>query len=46
MEFEEGNTRDAYGRLLAYVYLDGVSVQDMLLKEGFARVAYIMGSTL
>ncbi|WP_423798305.1 thermonuclease family protein [Neobacillus sp. SAB-20_R2A] len=39
---EEGNTRDAYGRLLAYVYVDGKSVQEILLKEGFARVAYVM----
>lgn len=42
MEFEQGNTRDSYGRLLAYVYFDGKSVQETLLKEGFARVAYIM----
>ena len=42
MEFEQGNTRDSYGRLLAYVYVDGKSVQETLLKEGFARVAYIM----
>lgn len=39
---EEGNTRDAYGRLLAYVYVDGKSVQESLLKEGLARVAYVM----
>jgi micrococcal nuclease len=42
MEFEQGNTRDSYGRLLAYVYFDGKSVQETLLKEGFARVAYII----
>ncbi|MGG3468993.1 thermonuclease family protein [Neobacillus pocheonensis] len=42
LEFEPGNTRDSYGRLLAYVYVDGQSVQETLLKEGFARVAYIM----
>jgi micrococcal nuclease len=42
MEFEQGNTRDSYGRLLAYVYVDGLSIQETLLKEGFARVAYIM----
>lgn len=39
---EEGNTRDSYGRLLAYVYVNGKSVQESLLKEGFARVAYVM----
>jgi micrococcal nuclease len=42
IEFEQGIHRDAYGRLLAYVYADGQSVQEILLKEGFARVAYIM----
>ncbi|MEH7418640.1 thermonuclease family protein [Neobacillus drentensis] len=42
IEYEQGNIRDAYGRLLAYVYIDGQSVQGTLLKEGFARVAYIM----
>jgi micrococcal nuclease len=42
MELEQGNTRDLYGRLLAYVYVDGKSVQETLLTEGFARVAYIM----
>lgn len=42
MELEQGNTRDSYGRLLAYVYVDGKSVQEARLKEGFARVGYIM----
>lgn len=42
LEFEQGNTRDSYGRLLAYVFVDGESIQEKLLKEGYARVAYIM----
>lgn len=42
LELEQGDARDSYGRLLAYVYVDGKSVQETLLKEGFARVAYIM----
>jgi micrococcal nuclease len=42
LEFEEGNSRDSYDRLLAYVFINGDSVQEKLLKEGFARVAYIM----
>ncbi|MBD7963278.1 thermonuclease family protein [Fictibacillus norfolkensis] len=33
--------RDKYGRLLAYVYADGKSVQESLLKKGLARVAYV-----
>lgn len=42
IELENGNTRDDYGRMLAYVYVDGKSVQETLLEEGYARVAYIM----
>ncbi|MEH7251183.1 thermonuclease family protein, partial [Neobacillus niacini] len=34
--------KDSHGRLLAYVYVDGESVQGTLLKEGYARVAYVM----
>ncbi|MCY8487160.1 thermonuclease family protein [Bacillus atrophaeus] len=41
MEFDKGDHRDKYGRLLAYVYVDGKSVQETLLKEGLARVAYL-----
>ena len=33
--------RDKYGRFLAYVYVDGKSVQEELLKNGLARVAYV-----
>lgn len=32
---------DQYGRLLAYIYVDGKSVQETLLEEGYARVAYV-----
>lgn len=42
LEFEQGNIRDSYGRLLANVYVDGISIQRTLLKEGYARVAYVM----
>ncbi|MEJ9150671.1 thermonuclease family protein [Bacillus sp. FSL W8-0223] len=41
LEFDKGSERDKYGRLLAYVFVDGKSVQEELLKEGYARVAYI-----
>ncbi|MBG9768162.1 endonuclease YokF [Bacillus vallismortis] len=41
LEFDKGDGRDKYGRLLAYVYVDGKSVQETLLKEGLARVAYV-----
>lgn len=36
--------RDKYGRVLAYVYVDGVNVQELLLKRGLARVGYIYES--
>jgi micrococcal nuclease len=42
LDFEKDNIRDTYGRLLAYVYVDGESIQETLLKEGYARVSYIM----
>lgn len=41
IEFEKSSKKDKYGRLLAYVYVDGKSVQESLLKGGDARVAYI-----
>lgn len=41
IEFDVGDRFDDYGRLLAYFYADGESVQKQLLEEGFARVAYI-----
>ena len=33
--------RDKYGRLLYYLYVDGKGVQEELLRNGLARVAYI-----
>ncbi|MEK3952824.1 thermonuclease family protein [Psychrobacillus sp. FSL K6-1464] len=41
IEFDVGNRLDDYGRMLAYVYVDGESVQETLLEEGLARTAYI-----
>nr|WP_081739908.1 thermonuclease family protein [Paenibacillus sp. JCM 10914] len=41
LEFDIGPNRDKYSRLLAYVYADGIMVQEALLLEGLARVAYI-----
>lgn len=33
--------RDKYGRLLAYIWLDGKMMNEVLVEKGFARVAYI-----
>lgn len=41
IEFDIGEKYDKYGRLLAYIYIDGKSVQEQLLREGLARVAYV-----
>lgn len=41
LEFDIGQNRDKYSRLLAYVYVDGVMLQESLLEKGYARVAYI-----
>jgi micrococcal nuclease len=36
-----GGGRDKYGRLLAYIYINGKMFNEMLLEQGLARVAYI-----
>lgn len=41
LEFDIGQNRDKYGRLLAYVYADGQMIQEQLLQKGLARVAYV-----
>lgn len=41
IEFDVGGQYDKYGRILAYIYIDGKSVQEQLLREGLARVAYV-----
>jgi micrococcal nuclease len=41
IEFDVGDRFDDYGRLLAYIYVDGESVQERMLESGFARVAYV-----
>lgn len=40
LEFDVSE-RDKYGRLLAYVWIDGKMFNEMLLEKGLARVAYV-----
>ncbi|WP_052158878.1 thermonuclease family protein [Halobacillus sp. BBL2006] len=37
----DGPKRDKYNRLLAYLWVDGENFNQMLLKEGLARLAYV-----
>jgi micrococcal nuclease len=41
LELAENHSRDKYGRLLAYLFVGGESVEVDLLEKGLARVAYV-----
>ncbi|MDW5525063.1 thermonuclease family protein [Carnobacterium maltaromaticum] len=41
IEFDKGDKTDRYDRALCYVYVDNVLIQNILVSEGLARVAYI-----
>lgn len=44
IEYDSGSDKeDKYGRLLVWVFVDGNLFQDMLIKEGYAEVAYLYG---
>lgn len=38
---EKKNPFDKYGRLLAYVFVDGQLYEEMVVKKGLARIAYV-----
>ena len=39
--FDKGPETDKYDRLLAYAFVDGVSLHEILLSEGLAAVRYV-----
>ncbi|MBC6304258.1 thermonuclease family protein [Listeria immobilis] len=41
LEYDAGGATDKYSRVLAYVYADGKNINEIMLKEGYARVAYV-----
>ncbi len=41
IEFDVGDRFDDYNRLLAYIYVNGESVQEQMIGAGLARVAYV-----
>jgi micrococcal nuclease len=43
---ETSFTRDRFGRLLAHVFVDGRCLQEILVKNGLARVAYVKKQSL
>lgn len=43
LEYEDHNKEDKYGRLLAWVFVDGDLLQAELIEKGYAKVAYLYG---
>lgn len=44
LEYDEGSDReDKYGRQLAWIFVDGVLLQEQLVAQGLAEVKYIYG---
>lgn len=47
LEYDKNsNETDKYGRLLAWVYTDGDLLQEKLVEQGYAEVAYLYGDYL
>ena len=43
LEYEPSNETDKYGRLIAWIFIDGQLLQEQLIQEGYAKVAYLYG---
>ncbi|QIK70940.1 thermonuclease family protein [Erysipelothrix sp. HDW6C] len=43
---DTGNEKDKYGRTLAWVYVDDVLLQELLLSEGLAAIKYVDKKTV
>ncbi len=44
LEYDDGSSKfDKYNRHLAWVFVDNVLLQDVLIQKGFAKVAYLYG---
>lgn len=41
ISFDEGDKMDKFGRYLVYIFVNGESVAETLIEEGYARVAYV-----
>ncbi len=41
IEFDVGGQTDKYQRYLAYIYVDGKMLNEILVREGLAKVAYV-----
>lgn len=39
--YDQGEKIDRYGRTLGYIFVDGTLLQEILVREGLARVAYV-----
>ncbi|MDF9825199.1 micrococcal nuclease [Breznakia sp. PF5-3] len=44
LEYEIENRTDKYGRVLAWIWVDGILLQRELISKGYAKVEYIYGN--